>query len=132
MTRGMRVLAVDDDDAVRSLVAGVLRDEGYDVATAPDGAAALLLLESEWQPELILLDLAMPRVDGPSFAAAYARRRGPHAPIILLTGSSGMDAVDWTERIGAAGFLRKPFDLDVLEALVRRHASGRVPAHAAR
>jgi two-component system response regulator MprA len=128
MTQRARVLAVDDDTAIVSLVAGVLRDDGYDVATALDGAAALSLLATGWQPALILLDVAMPRMDGPTFAAAYAGRPAPHAPIILLTASSGVDAAVLTERIGANGFLRKPFDLDALEMVVRRHT----PAHVAR
>jgi len=128
MTQRVRVLAVDDDEAIRSLVASVLREDGYDVATAPDGVAALSVLATDWQPELILLDVTMPRMDGPAFAVAYAGKPGPHAPIILLTGSSGIDAAVWTERTGASGFLRKPFDLLALEAVVRRHA----PVRAAR
>jgi two-component system, chemotaxis family, chemotaxis protein CheY len=126
MTQRMRVLAVDDDEGIRSLVATALGEDGYDVATAPDGVAALSLLAMHWRPELILLDVAMPRMDGPAFAGAYASGPGPYAPIILLTASSGVDAAAWAERTGASGFLRKPFDLNALEAVVRRHA----PAHA--
>jgi len=121
MTQRVQVLAVDDDDAIRSLLASVLREDGYDVVTAPDGAAALSLLATDWRPDLILLDVAMPCMDGPAFATLYANGPGPHAPIILLTASSGVDAAEWTEWTGASGFLRKPFDLNALEAVVRRH-----------
>jgi DNA-binding response OmpR family regulator len=113
---------VDDDDAIRDVVTQTLVYAGCDVLCAADGADALqALAEARREPlDLILLDWRMP-APGPQFVSAYRRLPPPHAPIIVLT--AGDDAVGYVEEIGAAGFLRKPFDLEELTALVNRFAA---------
>ena len=111
-----RVLLVDDDDAIREFVTLFLTDEGFDVATAPHGAAALDLV-GQIQPDVILLDLSMPVMDGWEFSAAYRRLPGPHVPVVALTAAT--DAVGAVQEIGAAGTLAKPFALDDLLAIVQ-------------
>jgi CheY-like chemotaxis protein len=118
------VLVVDDDDLIREVVTATLRDEGYDVASVPDGHAALQTAEAS-PPALILLDLAMPGLDGRGFATAYRALPGPHAPLVVFTAgasSAGPRAEDAAllAELGAAGALSKPFDLDDLVALVAR------------
>ncbi len=115
------ILVVDDDRDMQATIAAILEDEGFDVRVAGDGLDALAALETA-RPALILLDLTMPRMDGYAFAAEL-RRRGQHLgiPIVVLTadGRAGEKAA----RVGADGYVAKPFSLDGLLAAVARHAS---------
>ena len=121
--RAVRVLVVDDDDSTRGVLVEALADEGYVVMPAADGAAALALLEA-WRPDLILLDLLMPGMDGWAFTEAYQQIAPPHAPLVLLTaGTVGLEETVAGRPVpAAAGVLPKPFILDDLLALVQRHA----------
>lgn len=114
------VLVVDDDRAIRGLVETVLVDEGYAVATAENGQHALEVLTSV-KPEVILLDIFMPVMNGPDFAAAYRQTPGPHAPIVVIT--AGLDGVQKAKEIAADGLLTKPFDLQDLLAAVEKHTT---------
>jgi CheY-like chemotaxis protein len=123
----MRVLVVDDDESIRAVLVEALADEGHDVAQAASGAQALTLLQTSngnGRPDLIVLDLLMPGVDGWDFTAAYRALPPPHAPLLLLTaavvGPEG--TVAGRPLPPAAGTLAKPFTLDDLLALVQRHA----------
>lgn len=112
-----RILVVDDDDATCELLREALTDEGYAVATVPHGAAALELVRHH-QPAVILCDLRMPIMDGWSFVEQYRRVARPHASIVLL--SAIKDVEESAKRLGAAGFVRKPFQLDdVVEQIER-------------
>jgi DNA-binding response OmpR family regulator len=110
------VLVVEDDAPLRVMLAGVLRDEGYAVKTAPDGAAALAVVR-RWPPDVILLDCNMPVLDGRGFLAAYWREPGPRA--LLAPMSATTDAEGWARQAGADAFLAKPFEIDAALALVR-------------
>src|SRR5919199_3543068 len=77
-----RVLVVEDDLSVLYFVTETLRDEGYDVVTAPDGQVGLACVQ-EQPPDVVLLDYQLPTLDGPQFVVAY--RRLHHAPIVLMT-----------------------------------------------
>lgn len=123
-----RVLLVDDDESIRQVVSIFLTDEGYEVAGASDGQAALNLIEP-FKPDLILLDLRMPVMDGWEFVRIYRSRPGPHAPIIAFVASLHPHAVQ--EEIGAAALLEKPFDLeDLLTALDQAKTNTGVPTSA--
>ena len=119
METGQPILVVDDDEMIRDFVGMVLTEEGFEVLTAPDGAAALDLAD-EHQPSLILLDMRMPGVDGWGFAHEYRQRPGPHAPIVVVT--AAVDAAESAAEIAAEGYLAKPFDLDDLLQVVSRYA----------
>jgi len=112
------VLVVEDDEAILEFLEWALVDEGYDVATAPDGVAALKTLET-LRPDIILLDLLMPRMDGQSFARAYHARPQPHAPIVLISASN--EAPTLVSVVGAVEHLAKPFNLALLLATIDRH-----------
>jgi CheY-like chemotaxis protein len=114
-----RVLVVDDDETISEFVSMALEDEGYDVATAPHGAAALDLIDRDGEPNLILLDMRMPVMDGWQFSEHYRRRAGPHAPIVVLTAAA--NAAQSADQIHADAFLAKPFDLGDLLTLVGRY-----------
>ena len=110
----VKILVVDDDDAVRSLVQDVLAVEGYDVATAADGYAGLRAVETE-QPDCVVLDVMMPGLDGHGVLERIRSAAGGNdLPVVMLTAAAD-DAQAWrawTE--GVDYFLAKPFDPDEL------------------
>ena len=110
-----RILFIDDDESIREFVSMALVDEGYDVNTAAHGAAALEVIPA-YQPDLILLDMRMPIMDGWAFLKAYRQEPPPHAPIIALTASR--NAPDAQVPPDVNNFLAKPFDLNELLDLV--------------
>jgi CheY-like chemotaxis protein len=114
------VLVVDDDAEVRGLLAAALAAEGYEVVTAPHGAAALARLGAGAPPAAIVLDLEMPVLDGWAFAARYRARPGRHAPLLIVSAAPGAAAA--AARLGAAAWVGKPFDLEELLAHVARLA----------
>ena len=111
-----RVLVVDDDANIRDLVREILQDEGHDVATAEHGAAALeaIRVSGGNAPEVIILDINMPVMDGPTFARTYASlpARPRHADIIVTT--AGREARRICNELGAQACLPKPFDVALL------------------
>ncbi len=113
-----RILVVDDDESILDFVREALSDYGYAASAAIDGAEALELARRQ-PPDLILLDMRMPIMDGWEFAVAYQREPGPHAPMIVLTAARDVEAI--AEEIHADGYLAKPFTLDELVAVVERH-----------
>ena len=106
-----RVLVVDDDDELAEVLRQALRESGYAVATVRHGAAALDLI-GQIQPDLILLDLTMPIMDGWSFVTQYRRSGKAGGRIVLLTGHSGVREI--TASLGADAYLGKPFELTEL------------------
>ncbi len=113
------ILVVDDDEAILDIVEMTLDDEGYDVTRAQDGSEALRALES-LDPDLILLDMRMPVMNGWEFAETY-RQKFPHrSPIVVMT--AGQDAAEKCAEIHADGCLAKPFDLNDLIVTVKRYA----------
>jgi len=111
MQQPTRILVIEDDDSIRDFIEMGLEDEGYSTAVASDGAAALSLIP-QYQPNIILLDLHMPHMDGPAFLQAYRRLPVPHAKIIMLTASR--DAQSAAQKTAVDGLLTKPFDLNEL------------------
>ena len=125
-----RVLVVDDEAPIRELVRQALEDEGCAVATAADGAAALAHLRlaraAGESPDVILLDIRMPVLDGWGFAAAYRREPPPRAPVVVMTAAlDARDARRWAAEVGAAACLPKPFDLEEFLAVVGRFTDRR-------
>lgn len=111
------ILVVDDDPFIRDVLAELLAEEGYPVATAADGAEALRFVAAT-RPSLVLLDLDMPVVDGREFAERYRATDGPHAPIAVVT--AAYDARVAADQIGAQGHLAKPFQVAALFHLIDR------------
>ena len=116
MTAGS-VLVVDDNDDIREVLAMVLEQEGYRVAHASNGRAALEAV-ARGMPALILLDMKMPVMNGWEFAAELRRRYAESAPIVVI--SAAEDARRRAAEIGAQGWVGKPFDLSDFLAIVRR------------
>ena len=112
------VLVVDDDQDLLTLVAMVLEGEGYKVLTATDGREGLDAIERS-MPDLILLDMKMPIMNGWEFAKEFKSKYDAKAPIVVITAYT--DAKKRAEEIGAAGWIGKPFDLDTLVNVVNRY-----------
>jgi CheY-like chemotaxis protein len=111
-------MVVDDNPVCRDVLGILLRGAGYAVWEAANGRQALERLSDRPLPGLIVLDLAMPVVDGYTFRAA--QRRDPalaDIPVVVLTGGYGRGDVD---ALDAAGYLVKPADLDEVLRQVRR------------
>jgi len=109
-------LIVEDDDDLRGMIGSAVADAGYAAVEAADGAAALEACE-ERDPDVVLLDLNMPRLGGEGFAEAYRRGRG-QAKIIVMSGTASGGEI--SARLRADAFLSKPFDLERLVGAVNR------------
>ena len=116
MTVSRRVLVADDDHGIRVYVAANLRKQGYEVHTAVDGQEALDVAALR-APDLVILDLAMPVLDG--FAVLPRLREWTQVPVIVL--SAHADQVDKVRALdlGADDYLTKPFGVEELLARVR-------------
>ncbi len=127
---GHRVLVVDDDERVRTVVSWQLEADGFRVTEAPDGAAALASIDDD-RPDLVVLDLGLPGVGGLDVLRRLRGDSGPALPVIVLSGRDGE-----TDRIigldlGADDYLVKPFSPGELAARVRsvlRRAGASRPA----
>lgn len=115
-----RLLVVEDDATVREMLELVLDDAGYEVRSVPHGAAALAVL-NEVRPDVILLDMKMPVMDGWEFVRRYRARRGPRAPVIVLT--AAQDDARCAAEVGARAYLAKPFAIDDLLSLIDQVAA---------
>jgi signal transduction histidine kinase/DNA-binding response OmpR family regulator len=115
------VMIVDDDPNARNLLAAIVRGEGYRVLEAPDGETALALAR-EWHPNVAVLDVLMPRMDGWAVMSALKSDSELAAtPIIIVT---TLDDRGLAVSLGAAEFLTKPVDRARLRAMLRRYVHG--------
>src|SRR3954452_4264021 len=115
-----RVLVVDDDDVIRQLITVNLELEGFEVIPAMDGQDALDKVK-EARPDVVTLDVMMPRIDG--WEAAARLRQDPetaHIRVILLSARAQEADIQRGEKIGVDAYLTKPFDPDELIDIVRR------------
>ena len=114
------VLIVDDDPGVHQMLTDVLSDEGYDVVAALNGREGLDRLH-ERKPDVILLDLMMPVMDGWRFREEMRRIEGAGTiPVVVLSATHSI--VDAAKQIQADGYIAKPFDLDQLLAKLADYA----------
>jgi CheY-like chemotaxis protein len=118
------ILLVDDDADIVKVVVQVLMDEGYTVSAARNGQEALDTLRATWDrpPCVILLDLMMPVMDGRAFRAEQLRDPVlAGIPVVVLTADG--DALLKAEKLGVAGALTKPVDLEQLLSAVRPYVA---------
>ena len=114
------VLLVDDDSAVREITAGMLDELGYEVLEAGSGGAALETLQQRPDIDLMLLDFAMPGMNGAEVAREASARR-PDLPIVFVTGYADVDAL---AHAGEAGVIQKPFEDHELAGKLRAVLEG--------
>lgn len=118
----MSILIVDDDPGIRQLVTVFLEHKGYSAITARNGAEALSHLEHQQPPQLILLDLMMPVMDGAGFR--HAQQQNPQlAPIPVVVMSAAENIDSQAPSLTADAYLPKPIDFDALLGLVERYGS---------
>jgi signal transduction histidine kinase len=108
------VLVVDDDSAVREITTTILSETGYRIREASSGLAALSSLESDACVDLIVLDFAMPGMNGAEVACEI-RRRWPHLPVMFVTGYADTAALMQAGEVGADHIVQKPFQGGELE-----------------
>jgi DNA-binding NtrC family response regulator len=117
-----RILIVDDEPALREILAAVLADEGYAVQTAPDGRSALDLIAAA-PPDLVITDISMPRLDGWGLLTQI-RQDDPTLPVLLISAIRPTLTGCLAPATDQTAFLAKPFDLeDLLDFVTRLIAS---------
>ena len=124
-----KILLADDDPVIRKLYGKSLRDQHYEVVLASDGQEALDLAFQEL-PDIVLLDIMMPRVDG--YAVCAALRAAPataETPIMILTALSGTAARQKAREVGADDFVTKGVSLESVEGRIKMLLKRRVLAH---
>ena len=114
-----RLLIIEDERDIRDTLKDFLESEGYDVDSADNGSTALVHLQTHPLPNLILLDMKMPVMNGWEFAAAFLEKYDHDCPIVVMTAAA--DAEKRAAEIHADGWVGKPFELDDLLGKIRQH-----------
>jgi DNA-binding response OmpR family regulator len=117
--QGRQILVVDDDGAIRSFVSQALADDGYAVQQAANGDEALAATRRQ-RPDLILLDVRMPGVNGWQVLDELRSAAGAQTPVVVMTAQ--FTGQDRALQSGAQGYLAKPFELGDLLACVDLHS----------
>ena len=114
-----RVLVVDDEPDIRQTVKDILEDEGYTVDTAESAAAAREARRRQ-RPDLVLLDIWMPDLDGISLLREWNERGGLPCPVIMISGHGTVETAVEATRLGAWDFIEKPISLAKLLLVIAR------------
>jgi UDP-3-O-[3-hydroxymyristoyl] N-acetylglucosamine deacetylase len=122
MTSPSTIFVVDDQESILTSVKSVLADESYRILTFGSAEALQEGLRSE-RPDLILLDIWLPGIDGVE-ALKGIRAQHPTLPVILMSGHAGIEIAVSAMKAGASDFLEKPLNLDILLEKVARHLAG--------
>ena len=122
---GKKVFLIEDDEDIRMVVEEILTLEGFQVTIARDGQEALEIVRAGFRPDLMLLDLMMPRMDGFGFRANSVREFPEFAkiPLIIMSADGKLD--EKVVQARGQAYMRKPMDLDELVRLVRRFTGSR-------
>jgi signal transduction histidine kinase/ligand-binding sensor domain-containing protein/serine phosphatase RsbU (regulator of sigma subunit) len=121
---GIRVLTVDDDPVNLRVLHNILSLEGCELTEAPDGETALALVEDSYRPDMVLLDVMMPRLTGFEVCERIRRRySGNELPVILLTAKNQVSDLVQGLASGANDYLTKPFSKNELIARINTHLS---------
>ena len=124
-TSGRQVLLVEDDDCIREEIAEALKDEGFEVVAAAHGRQALAALAAGARPQVVLLDLMMPVMNGWEFLKAFKKDEQYAAtPVVILSAFADRATIIGGDAISV---LRKPVDLDALFAVLNQQCDGSPP-----
>jgi two-component system nitrogen regulation response regulator NtrX len=117
------LLVIDDEPSIRQSLSGALGDEGYHVITAPNASSGIESLKTH-RPDLVLLDIWMPDVDGLT-ALKDIKEQGIETPIIMMSGHGNIETAVKATKLGAYDFVEKPVELDRLLVMIRNAISSR-------
>ena len=116
---GKRVLLVDDDTEILESMRAVLESRGYEILVARDGNQGLVLAETE-EPDLVVLDMMMPKRSGFLVLEKLRRSRPVPMRVIMITANEGSRHKAYAEMLGVDDYIRKPFAMDRLLASIDR------------
>jgi len=111
-----KILVVDDDPEVRMATRDFLSSKGYEVAAAEGGREAIRLIDAS-PPDVVLLDVAMPDMDGMETLKRIVATH-PAMPVIMVTANADIEITSKVLQLGAADYVPKPFDLDYLDQAI--------------
>ncbi len=118
MSEKGKILVVDDEDALRTVLSAELSGEGYEVGTAADGVEAVAMLQKQ-RYNLVLLDIKMPNMNGFEVLKVI-KEKHPGTKVIMLTGFADLKNAIESKKLGAEDFVSKPYDLvDLLTTIER-------------
>lgn len=118
MSTKCSILVVDDEDSLRNVLAGELKNEGYEVQAASDGDEAISALDRA-KFKVVLLDIKMPRISGFD-VLKHIRQHHPGTKVVMLTGFADLKNAIESKKLGADDFVSKPYDLvDLLTTIER-------------
>ena len=119
LPKNPHILIIDDEKDICNLVSDILQDEGYEVATAYNGAEAKAQ-KAKREPDLILLDIWMPDIDGISLLESWRKNGELHCPVIMMSGHGTLEHAIEATKLGAVDFLEKPLTLAKLLLVVEK------------
>jgi two-component system nitrogen regulation response regulator NtrX len=119
-----KILIVDDESDIRQLVQEILEDEGYSVQVAKDGESARLMYIQQ-KPDLVLLDIWMPDIDGISLLKEWSSSGNLESQVVIMSGHGTLETAVEATRLGAFDFVQKPLSLAKLLATVRKAVESR-------
>jgi len=111
------ICIVDDEPSILNMLSSILEDEGYQVSVAKSGAEALKLIRAEL-PDLVILDIWMPEIDGLEILKRI-RHQFPHLMVVMMSGHGSVETAVKATKLGAYDYLEKPLDLEKVTILVR-------------
>ncbi len=114
-----KILVVDDEYDIRVMLHEFLTLKNFDVKTAGDGLEALDIID-DFQPDLAIVDIKMPQLDGPNFSKKVLKKN-PNFPIIIVTGYAAQYNVDEIMEIGVKKILQKPLVFDTLYDSIKQY-----------
>ena len=117
--RKKTILIVEDEKDILFTLKDFLESENYHILVAENGVEAMELLKTSGIPDLILLDMKMPIMNGWEFAIEFLDKHDHQSPIVVITAAA--DAEQRAKDISAVGWVEKPFDLDVLLKTIKKY-----------
>jgi twitching motility two-component system response regulator PilG len=120
-SKAFKVMVIDDSKTIRRTAETLLKKEGFEVITATDGFEALSLI-ADHQPDLILLDIMMPRLDGYQTCALIKHHRVfRHTPVVMLSSKDGLFDRARGRVVGSDNYITKPFTREELLSVIEQH-----------